>query len=380
MIRVLADQNMVGLDLLPGDELDILTRPGRSISSADLEGADVLWVRSVTPVTQGLIQDSSLRFVGTATAGVEHVDQGALEAQGIGFSAAPGANANSVVEYVIAALAELAEPWERLEKGDALGVVGYGSVGRLLVQVARDLGWCVKVHDPWCAADDVSQEWASLDEILACRVISLHCALHRQAPWPSYHMIDAQALARLNDSQWLLNAARGEVIDNAALLEHLKGSNPVNCILDVWEGEPDCVWDILAMPTLKLATAHIAGYSWDAKWKATQMLYHYLLMMQVVEAPIQAEAGAGTKLEPLTGANDSFVQELIKQRYSIRKDDALFRDLAKLPVAGRAAGFDALRRGYRKREELRGSQLPQSQEQEGGDAQRIARALGVALA
>ncbi|MFK8041745.1 4-phosphoerythronate dehydrogenase [Congregibacter sp.] len=377
MIRVLADQNMVGLDLLPSNELDIRTLPGRSISTADLEGVDALWVRSVTPVTQALVQNSQLRFVGTATAGVEHIDQDALAAQGISFAAAPGANANSVVEYVLAALAELHEPWELLEEGDTLGIVGHGHVGRLLTQVAKDLGWHVKVHDPWLADKDVEGDWASLQEILDCRVISLHCSLHKQSPWPSYHLIDAAALAVLDSSQWLINAARGAVIDNRALLEHLQRKNPVNCVLDVWEGEPECDWALLAMPSLKLASAHIAGYSWDAKWKATKMLYETLRNKQLVESPIQIDENAVVDLAPLHGVGCSAARELIRQRYAIGEDDLLFRNLDKLPAAERAAGFDALRRGYRKREELRGTRLPLVRDEVSPELGRVARALGV---
>jgi len=379
LIRVLADQNMVGLDLLPRGELDIQTLPGRSIASGDLDGVDVLWVRSVTPVTQALIHHSQLRFVGTATAGTEHVDQQALETQGIEFCAAPGANANSVVEYVLAALVELAEPWERLQQGDTLGVVGYGYVGRLLTGVARELGWNVRVHDPWLAADDAEGDWASLDEILQCRVISLHCSLHNRAPWPSHHLFDARALTQLDSSQWLINAARGAVVDNAALLEHLRAESPVNCVLDVWEGEPDCLWDMLAMPALKLATAHIAGYSWDAKWKATQMLYQHLLDRQVVRTPLPTDAGVASDLNPIKDHGGSVVRELIKQRYSVSQDDRLFRNLIQLRASKRAAGFDSLRREYRKREELRGSRLPVSGLETEPQIHALANAMGVAL-
>ncbi|WP_439102606.1 4-phosphoerythronate dehydrogenase [Congregibacter sp.] len=377
MIRVLADENMVGLDQLPQDELHIRTIPGRSISPADLKDIDVLWVRSVTQVTEALVKNSRLQFVGTATAGLEHIDHGALEAQGIAFSAAPGANANSVVEYVIAALVELQEPWNCLEEGDVLGIVGYGFVGRMLAQVARDLGWQVRVHDPWLAADDPAGNWASLEEILECRVISLHCSLHKQNPWPSFHLIGAQSLARLDGSQWLINAARGAAIDNSALQEHLTGDNPVNCVLDVWEDEPYCRWSLLAMPSLKLATAHIAGYSWNAKWKATKMLYDKLIDVGLVEAPVQDDPGRGSELDPVQGSGVNLVRGLLGQRYRTRDDDELFRNLAGLPAAARAGHFDALRRGYRKRGELRGSRLSLAGVEVGPELQRIVRALGV---
>ncbi|WOJ94022.1 4-phosphoerythronate dehydrogenase [Congregibacter variabilis] len=378
MIRVLADENMVGLDLLPKDEMDIHTVPGRTISKRDLDGVDVLWVRSVTQVSEALVDGSKLRFVGTATAGLEHIDQEALKKRGIGFSAAPGANANSVVEYVLAALAELQEPWERLEGGETLGIVGCGSVGRLFASVAQALGWNVKVHDPWLAQGNCSPDWASFAEILQCRVISLHCSLTREQPWPSYHLFDAPALAALNGSQWLINAARGSVIDNSALLEHLSGEDPVNCVLDVWEGEPAFNTALLASPALKFATAHIAGYSWDAKWQATRMLYSSLLDAQLLRTPLPEGLSSSESLAAVSGTGSDLARQLISQRYSIKEDDLLFRQLTSLG-AQRAAGFDALRRTYRQRRELRGSELIQPRFIASRELSGICAALGISL-
>jgi erythronate-4-phosphate dehydrogenase len=379
VIRVLADENMVGLDLLPPGEMDIRTVPGRLISRDDLKGVDVLWVRSVTEVSEALVNDSTLRFVGTATAGLEHIDQAALSARKIDFMAAAGANANSVVEYVLASLAELGEPWERLERGETLGVVGCGFVGALLVSVARSMGWSVKVHDPWLAQDPggADEEWTSLAEILECTVISLHCSLCYDQLWPSYHLIDAQALASLDGSQWLVNAARGAVIDNSALLEHLGSENPVNCILDVWEGEPEFNKALVACPTLKIATAHIAGYSWDAKWQATQMLYLGVLDTGLVRTLLPPKLNAPNVLEPVSGIGSDLARQLIGQRYNIREDDRQFRSLATLAIVERAAGFDALRRDYPCRRELRGSELFFSGPSASQELTRITQALGV---
>ncbi|WP_439106796.1 4-phosphoerythronate dehydrogenase [Congregibacter sp.] len=377
MIRILADENMVGLDLLPSDELEIQTLPGRNISPGDLEGVDVLWVRSVTQVTRSLVQNSQLRFVGTATAGLEHIDEEALQEQGIAFAAAPGANANSVVEYVLAALAELRTPWECLERGETLGVVGYGAVGSLLATVAKTLGWSVKVCDPWLESRQAGGDWVSLAEVLKCRVISLHCSLHANKPWPSYHLIDASALAGLDGSQWLINAARGAVIDDAALLEHLQRENPVNCVLDVWEGEPHCDLALLSAPSLKIATAHIAGYSWDAKWQATCRLYQRLIDAGLVSTAISTDSAGASTLKPVEGRGVDFVRDLVRQRYAIWDDDALFRGLAKLAEEEQASGFDSLRKHYRVRRELRGSQLTLPPNESAKDVHALAQALGV---
>ncbi len=329
MIRLLADENIVGLSQLPTDEVTVTAVPGRQLSRSQLVGFDALWVRSVTRVDEALLAGSSLRFVGTATAGVEHIDQAALKDRGIAFAAAPGSNANAVVEYVLAAMAQLGDPWERLEQGAVLGVVGYGEVGRRLVAFARAMGWSVKVHDPWyrrAIEHSVSEGEAgrpgsdagfcSLDELLEATVISLHSSLHKREPWPSYHLLDARALGKLSCGQWLINAARGPVIDNAALLTHLRGTDAVNCVLDVWEGEPVFEAKLLAQPALRLATPHIAGYSWDAKWQATRMLYDGDALVAEYDA-------SGTMLArhvhgPAAGVDDPLVSYAVPLRGKAR--------------------------------------------------------------
>src|SRR5690606_18300884 len=111
----------------------VTTFHGRKLTASDVKDADALIVRSITKVNKGLLEGSRVKFVGTATIGVDHVDQEYLKARGIGFSAAPGCNARSVAEYFVAALLELHARHglypEGIE-GKTLGIVGYGNVGK----------------------------------------------------------------------------------------------------------------------------------------------------------------------------------------------------------------------------------------------------------
>ena len=123
-----ADENMP----LAGEAFSTMGRvrslPGRAIGPADLREADILAVRSVTRVNEDLLAGSRVRFVGTATIGTDHVDTGYLERAGIGFSAAPGCNAVSVAEYVIAALFVMAQQLGFCLKDKSLGIIGVGNV------------------------------------------------------------------------------------------------------------------------------------------------------------------------------------------------------------------------------------------------------------
>lgn len=391
MIRLLADENIVGLEALPRDSVSVTTTSGRQLCKDQLEGFDALWVRSVTQVDEDLVAGSGLRFVGTATAGLEHINQTVLRDLGIAFAAAPGSNANAVVEYVLAALAELGEPWERLEQGACLAIVGYGQVGQRLASVARDMGWTLRIYDPWYAQQLQSlsgeqpgaPELCSYEDVLQATVISLHTSLHSDDPWPSYHLFDDSALGRLSSSQWLINAARGAVIDNTALRRHL-GASGVNCVLDVWEGEPCFDAALLTLPQLRLATPHVAGYSWDAKLQATRMLYAAMSQLGLVDQPLLTVGDRGVEIQPVQESSAEsprttleLMRALLAQRYSIAEDDQRFRSLGDLPDAARALGFDRLRKEYPQRRELRGSLLSSDFRLASEELRRLCRALGL---
>lgn len=366
-MKLLADENIVGLEALPGS-VSVTTVPGRAIDAAMVRDADVIFVRSVTPVDEALIAASDLRFVGTATAGTEHVDEDALARRRIPFAAAPGSNAMAVVEYVIAAILEVEEPWLRLQSGGTLGIVGFGQVGRRLAAFARSLDWTIRVLDPWVPVAELGGVEATFEEILACDVISLHCSLTREQPWPSFHLFDAHALGVLGSEQWLINAARGSVVERQALAERLRAAGPPQLILDVWEGEPSLDWSLLGLPSVRLATPHIAGYSQDAKWSATQMLIAGLAGVEgwdlgdvVSQTEVPGLSGSraladeilGVLAESAVSPDLDTLRALVRACYDIRVDDAGLRRVGDASDAdARSRGFDLLRKDYPLRREL----------------------------
>ncbi|EXJ09842.1 Erythronate-4-phosphate dehydrogenase [Nitrincola nitratireducens] len=129
-LRIVADENIPALDALFADMGEIKTYPGRHISHADLVEADVLLVRSITQVTSELLANTPVKFVGTATIGTDHIDEAALKALGIGFSSAPGCNADAVVEYVLSCLLHLAAEQSFSLHEKTIGIIGVGQVGR----------------------------------------------------------------------------------------------------------------------------------------------------------------------------------------------------------------------------------------------------------
>ena len=373
-LRIVADANMPGLDGIPGLAVDY--QEGRSICREHLENADALLVRSVTRVDENLLAGTGVRFVGTATSGFDHVDRAYLASAGIGFSHAPGSNANSVVEYVLAAIAAVDNFLEQLLAGEKVGVVGYGHIGKLLCQrlTALKIDFCC--YDPWLNDSAVANA-CSLEQVLASRVITLHPSLTLESPWPSRHMLGKSELAQITAGQLLINASRGEVVDNSALALHLHDQPDAPVVLDVWEGEP--ALDSRLLDKVAIGTAHIAGYSLDSKLKATRMLLTAMARHLAISelSPGILEGGAENLTVDLPGEHAEALRCLLGARYQIMEDDGRLRAAANMAAGDSrqlAASFDKLRKSYPVRRELAGSRVHVAN----GSAADLLRALDCA--
>jgi len=354
-ICILADENIPAVAHYFGAGATVRRVAGRRLQRSQLEGVDVLLVRSVTQVNEALLHDTSVKFVGTATSGVDHIDQDYLRQRGIGFAHAPGSNANSVVEYVLAAIAEVTDKLEQLLAEGIVGIVGYGVIGSTMAARLRALGIQYRVYDPWLDETAISNP-ACLARVLACDVVTLHCELTSEQPWPSFHLLADAELACLRPDGLLINASRGPVVDNLATLALLEtGRGPVT-VLDVWEGEPLIYHALLDQVTL--GSAHIAGYSLDGKLLATRMLCDAAALQLGLALPYRGSpAGEPEALTvPDTLAGAALVRYLLKARYDIRRDDVLLRSaILGRDIAQAGVNFDLLRKQYRERRELLGS-------------------------
>ena len=374
---VAADANIPAVEQVFGSVGEVRRFEGRAITRDSLRDVDILLVRSVTRVDQSLLDGTPVRFVGTATSGFDHIDRDWLGAAEIHFAHAPGANANSVVEYVLCAIACVDRYLETLLEGGSVGIVGFGNIGSALGGVLTRLGIAWKVCDPWL--DLQPDHAATLDEVLACDVVSLHPELTRAAPWPSYHLLDATRLQSLGESQLLINASRGEVVDQLALLQRLQSPRAPICVLDVWEGEP--VVSAHLLNAVRFGSAHIAGYSTDGKYLGTAMLARATanaLGIDVLADRIHLATPAerASAVEPSSGLGVAqCLRWLLTSRYDIADDDQRLRALLQAESGAAAApGFDQLRKQYPVRRELKGNDV-----RVGGlsmDEMRMVEALG----
>ncbi|WGL17465.1 4-phosphoerythronate dehydrogenase [Microbulbifer bruguierae] len=350
-LNIVADENIPGLENWFADLGEITLAPGRSLNKSQLMEADILLVRSVTQVDAALLQGTSVRFVGSCTIGTDHLDTGWLNDQGIHWSAAPGCNANSVVEYVFCVLAALNVNWS----GRSFGIVGCGNVGGLLQQRLHALDVSCKVFDPWLPDNP---DAASLETVLQQDIICLHAPLVKGGPHPSLHLLDADALAKIKPGAVLISAGRGAVIDNRALLALLTRERNFTTVLDVWENEPDIPLGLLEK--VDLGSPHIAGYSHDGKLAGTRMIREALdraLHLSPPQPDDAAVAGQRGAQQVLSSDESGFsaVRSLLLQMYDPRQDDRRLRDVALRALSGgepMAKSFDQLRKQYPKRLEF----------------------------
>ena len=229
-------------------QVDIFPMKPEEIDASTVKNADVLLVRTRTQVDASLLEGSHVRMVCTATIGFDHIDTAYCESHGIRWMSCPGCNAQAVCDYIEEVLTEVRT------KG-TIGIVGVGHVGSLVAKMAERKGIKVLLNDPPKGIG------VSLDEIAAqCDIITFHVPLDET----TYHLCDASFLAQCRPNALIINAARGGVVDEKALLA---SGHPF--ILDTWEKEPNIDPEVVAHA--QLASMHIAGYSLEGKRNASQM-------------------------------------------------------------------------------------------------------------
>lgn len=353
-MKIVVDENMPHALELFAEFGEVIPLPGRQMQAADLQDADVLLVRSVTRVDAELLATSPrLGFVGTATIGTDHVDKALLAERGIPFFSAPGCNKYSVGDYVLSALLVLAERHELNLSEMSLAVIGAGNTGECVAGKAEALGMRVLRCDPPRArvAGQAGETGAFVDyqTALGADIVSFHVPITREGPDATFHLLDEQVIAARPAGQILVNASRGEVWDNQALLARQQGLEPLRLVMDVWEGEPEPLRALV--PHTEIATPHIAGYSLEGKARGTWMLYQALCQQlgRAARQDLQSllPAPEVRALTPGQPADQALIKQLVHLIYDVRRDDARFRNRIELP-----GSFDEQRKHYPERREL----------------------------
>lgn len=302
-----------------------------------VKDADAIIIRTRTRADGNLLGGSSVRLVATATIGVDQIDSEWCGAHGITVRNAPGCNAPGVAQYV----------WSSLLRcgfnpaSDTLGIVGCGNVGSIVHAWGRQLGCRMLVSDPPRQRREEAQgivndiEYAPLGRVLAeSDAVTLHTPLTRTGSDATIHLMGREALSQMRDGTLLINAARGPVVDFAALKPEVTGGR-LRAVIDTWEGEPAVDTEILS--AVEYGTFHIAGYSRQGKERATRMA------LEAVRETLGIAVDTSDLAGPYRGT-DGLTADRIIESYNPGVDTASLR--------GAPEAFDTLRAKYQYREEV----------------------------
>ncbi|RPA55058.1 4-phosphoerythronate dehydrogenase [Shewanella vesiculosa] len=358
-MKIIADENMPYVDALFGYLGKIEYVNGRTLTPKQVEDADVLLVRSVTKVNAALINNAhKLKFVGSATIGTDHVDLEYLSTRNIYFTNAPGCNATAVGEYAFIAMLELAQRFGESLAGKVVGIVGAGNTGTAAAKCMQAYGLKVLLCDPIKALQGDTREFVSLDTIIEqADIISLHVPITKEGEHKTWYLFDEARLNKLKPNTWLLNCCRGEVIDNRALIKLKQQRDDVKLVLDVWEGEPNPMAELVALA--EFATPHIAGYSLEGKARGTFMLYQK--WCELLDFPVKKSLESllpAFQFNQIVSQGDLTEGQLLKLSrlvYDLRDDDFNFRG-----CFSTATGFDLMRKNHTYRREYSAISLTQS--------------------
>ncbi|MBN1786791.1 MAG: 4-phosphoerythronate dehydrogenase [Sedimentisphaerales bacterium] len=352
-MKIVADENIPFVKDCFSSAGDCFTINGRQITSEILKDADALLVRSITKVDKNLLNGTKVKFVGTATIGFEHIDLDYLAGRNLGFSSAPGSNANSVAEYIVSGLLNLADKYEFDVSKKSIGIVGVGNVGSKVEQKAWALGMKVVLNDPPLERETGYEKYRPIEEIFDCDIVTLHTPLSFEGVDKTYHLADENFFNALKKDAVFFNTCRGGVHDTPALKKAIASEKIKACILDVWENEPAIDPELVKM--VDFGTPHIAGYSYDGKVTGMIMIYNAFCRYFGIKPKFTAENFLPKpEFEKITIApkDKNPVLTAVNTLYSIKEDDEKLRQILKEPPQKQGVYFDSLRKSYHIRREF----------------------------
>jgi len=355
-MKIIADENIPFVKDCFASIGDVQALSGRQITPKVVADADILLVRSITPVQEKLLANSKVEFVATATIGFEHVDVDYLKKRGIGFASAPGSNANSVAEYIVAALLVVAKKHKLILEGKSIGVIGVGNVGSKVAKKCEALRMNVLLNDPPLRRQTGDAEYRSLNELFGCDFITLHTPLTLEGQDKTFHLADEGFFASLKTGCVFINTSRGSVHNTAALKSAIKNKKLGAVIIDVWENEPNIDCELLRL--VDISTPHIAGYSLDGKIAGMIMIYnaaceHFGLKPKYgIEDFLPNPTVPQITIEKTDSDQQQILHEAVQQVYTINRDDFNTREIAMVEQAKRGKFFDDLRKNYPVRREF----------------------------
>jgi erythronate-4-phosphate dehydrogenase len=344
-MNVLADASLPGVDAAFPKPFKVTKYSSEHEIAHLLPDQDVLICRSTFKANGASLTNNRLHYIATASSGTDHLDKHYLNSHNIQIIDAKGCNATSVADYVVSCLAYL----KPLLKGRTAGIIGMGTVGMNVYQRLSALKFQIYTYDPLKAEQDSLFRSCSITDLFQCDLLCIHAELHNTLPYPSINLIDHDFLSQIKTNCIIINAARGGIVNEEALLN----ASSVTYCTDVYVNEPEIDHRIINKATL--CTPHIAGHSLEAKYAAvslvSEQLHHILgLKIPVFDRPsltreftllehLSWEATALSLYNPLhetlilknaIDKREGFLS--LRKKHQIRHDFRAYYELCSMPV------------------------------------------------
>ena len=296
------------------DEIEFEYLQTEEITNEKLKDTEALFIRSTTSVDKALLKNTKIKIVGSATAGIDHLDTKYLKNKAIKWFCAEGSNSLSVVNYVMSAICYLKRE-NLFNINDSVGIVGYVNIGKKLKFVLDTFSIRNSVYDPFLDHDFLS----NINTIKECDLISLHVPLTHKTLFPTFKLVDQVFIDDISNKT-LINTSRGGIVDEQSLLKN----NKVNYISDVWINEPTPSKEIIDYSLL--STPHIAGHSFNGKLNGTLYLIKRLQEFLDIDKSMVFENNKKMNcLSEVIKLNEPYNIDSFYSEYPIRKESSSFK-------------------------------------------------------
>ncbi len=297
-MKVILDKYVPYLAEVLSPYAQVLALDPADITPAAVRDADALIIRTRTHCNDALLAGSKVQFIATATIGFDHIDTAYCHQHNIAWLSCPGCNAQGVCDYVETAINTVETPFMASPK--TIGIIGCGHVGSKVAAMAQRKGYRILISDPPREERGEIQGVPLTQIAEEADIITFHTPLIKSTMeiFPprgnkrgaTYHLADETFFAHCKPHALIINAARGGVIDEAALIHYLDTHPQAQAVIDCWEGEPKINEQLLERTAI--ATYHIAGYTLEGKYNASRMcleglIQHFGIDAQTTQSLIQ---------------------------------------------------------------------------------------------
>jgi erythronate-4-phosphate dehydrogenase len=329
-MRIVADDKIPFLKGALEPYAEVVYIPGKQIKMEMLKDSDALLIRTRTICNENLLEGTSIRFIGTATIGFDHIDTDYCSKNKIIWTNAPGCNSSSVQQYIAAALFRISSEHHFSLKDKTLGIIGVGNVGSKVEKFARSVGMNVLLNDPPRARIEGKKNFHSLNTVLSgSDILTVHVPLNIVGEDQTWHLFNEESFKKIKRGAWFLNSSRGEVTDTYSLKNALYSGMLSGAVIDVWENEPNIDPELLQQAFI--ATPHIAGYSTDGKANGTSMVvnsltkYFNLPSENWYPSDVPPPASPYISIDCNNKSDEEIIREAVIHTYNIDKDNSRLR-------------------------------------------------------